>query len=127
MAELASDPRCATNAARVDNREFVDGAVAGAVALLTVTEVTSRLRDRGVLVAPVTTAAEAIQDPQVAHLGLLDVEGEVSFARTPLAQFDAGSLSTDPALGEHSAAALRRFGVSDERVRELIDTGVVDD
>ena len=33
MAELASDPRCATNAARVDNREFVDGAVAGAVAL----------------------------------------------------------------------------------------------
>lgn len=125
VPDLQADERCATNASRVDHRDFVDGAVAAAVRPLPVAEVTERLGECGVLVAPVKTAAEAIEDPQVSALGLLDADEEVHLARTPLAQFNTAPLSRAPALGEHSVESLRRLGVADSRVEQLIEQGVV--
>ena len=124
---IVDDSRCATNEVRVRNRAFVEQTIAEAIRRLTVAEVTSRLGRLGVLVAPVRTAAEAIQDPQVEVLGLLDSVNGVHFARTPLAQFNADSLARAPALGEHSAEVLVAFGVSSDRLAGLLADGVVHD
>jgi crotonobetainyl-CoA:carnitine CoA-transferase CaiB-like acyl-CoA transferase len=115
-----------TNASRVHHRDFVDRAVEVAVGRLTVAEVTSRLGERGVLVAPVRSAGEATEDPQVAVLGLLDAEEGVQFARTPLAQFNTVPLTRAPTLGEHSVDSLCRLGIDPSRVERLIEQGVVD-
>ena len=124
---IAGDPRCATNEVRVRNRTFVEQTIADAIGRLTVADITSRLGRLGVLVAPVRTAAEAIQDPQVEVLGLLDSVDGVQFARTPLAQFNADPLARAPALGEHSADVLTAFGVSSDRLAGLFADGVVHD
>jgi len=126
LERLADDDRCSTNEVRVRNRAFVEQAVADTVAALDVDEITRRLGKRGVLVAPVKTASEAIADPQVAALGLIDEDDGVKFARTPLAQFNDERLSRAPALGEHSSEVLASFGISSERVNELLIDGVVD-
>ncbi len=123
---LAADVRCATNEARVQNRALVENAVAAAVRGCSVDEVTKRLGERGVLVAPVKTAAEAVQDPQVAVLDLLDEDDGVKFARTPLAQFNSKTLSRAPELGEHTVDVLGSIGVSDERLTSLLDAGVLE-
>jgi crotonobetainyl-CoA:carnitine CoA-transferase CaiB-like acyl-CoA transferase len=126
LTDLKDDGRCRTNEVRVENRDFVERAVAAAVAERSVEEVTARLSERGVLVAPVKTAAEAIEDPQTAALDLLDDDDGVRFARTPLSQFNFERLGRAPALGEHSAAILGTLGLKAERLAELYAAGVVE-
>jgi crotonobetainyl-CoA:carnitine CoA-transferase CaiB-like acyl-CoA transferase len=126
LSRLTDDERCRTNEARVGNRAFVEDAVAAAVAERSVAEVTAALGDRGVLVAPVKTAAQATEDPQTAALDLLDDDDGVSFARTPLSQFNFERLSRAPGLGEHSKQILGDLGLDDRRLAELRAAGVVE-
>jgi len=119
------DERFATNELRVANRTHVEGVVADAVRDLTVAEITERLGRLGVLVAPVRTAVEAIQDPQVEVLGLLDSIDGVRFSRTPMAGFNPDKLARAPALGEHSTEVLTAFGCSVDRLSALLEAGVV--
>jgi crotonobetainyl-CoA:carnitine CoA-transferase CaiB-like acyl-CoA transferase len=127
LPELLEDARCATNELRVANRAYVDESIGAAVRDLTVAELVRRLDDRGVLVAPVRTAADAIEDPQVAVLGLLEDDDGVRFARTPLAGFNPASLGRAPHLGEHSRAVLGELGCSPDRIDRLLKEQVVDD
>lgn len=124
LHDLLGDERCSSNQARAENRVFVERAVAEAVSPLSVEQVVERLGSRGVLVAPVKTAAEAIEDPQVAALGLLDSEDGVRFARTPLTQFNPAGLSRAPALGEHSLEVLGAVTGRD-RLESLVARGAV--
>ena len=121
---MLSDPRSATNEQRVNNRGYVEHAVARAVAGMTVAQVVDVLGVEGVLVAPVKTATQAVLDPQVAALGLIDVDDGVKFARSPLAQFNEQPLARAPALGEHTSEILTEFGVADSHLRDLIASGV---
>jgi len=126
LDRLRNDWRCATNEARVRNRAVVDAQIARAVGALTVKAVTDCLRGSGVLVAPVQTAAEAITDPQVDVMGLLDVVDGVKFVRTPLAQFNKRTLSAAPALGEHSHDVLARLlDLDGAAVDDLVANGIV--
>ena len=102
LAELRLDERAATNERRVRNRAHVDGAIAAAIAARSSEEVTETLNRAGVLVAPVRSAASAVEDPQVAALGLIDELDGVRFARTPLSQFAPGALPAAQRLGEDS-------------------------
>lgn len=126
LDDLLDDARCRSNQERVHNRAFVEDLLAQAVGRLTVEEVVERLGGRGVLVAPVKTAAEAIEDPQVEVLGLLDSEEGVRFARTPLAQFNGASLPPAPTLGEHSLTLLRGLYDGGADLDRLIERGVVE-
>jgi crotonobetainyl-CoA:carnitine CoA-transferase CaiB-like acyl-CoA transferase len=123
---LLEDPRCSSNHERVNNRAFVEDAVAAAVGPLSVEEVVERLGQRGVLVAPVKTAAEAIEDPQVEVMGLLDSEDGMPFARTPLAQFNPSPLTPAPALGENSLDVLGALEGRDDLLTSLIERGVIE-
>lgn len=125
LEHMLADARCATNELRVANRTYVEEVLADAVARLPLAEITRRLGERGVLVAPVKTASEAIQDPQVAALRLIDDDDGVSFARTPLAQFNPGTLKRAPSLGEDSIEVLASFGIAPERIAQLVEAGVV--
>ncbi len=125
LQHFVRDPAASTNEARVRHRALVEAKVAAAVRPLPVTEVVRRLSERGVLVAPVRSVVDAVRDPQIAVLGLLDDDDGALFARTPLAQFNDGTLGRAPRLGEHSEDVLRAFGFSDERRAELRAASIV--
>ena len=123
---LRSDPRAAGNEARVHNRAFVEDAIAAVIAPLTASEVTERLKRANVLVAPVRTAAEAVTDPQVAALGLVDELDGIRFTRTPLAQFNRAPLAPAPPLGQDSEAVLSELlSLSDVELSGLLESGAV--
>ena len=126
LGELRADPRSATNEARVGNRDLVDGAIAAAVAGRPSAEVTARLNAEGVLVAPVRAAADAVTDPQVAELSLVDELDGVSLTRSPLSQFNPTGLTPAQHLGEDSVSVLDECLSLDPReLRALIAAGVV--
>ena len=126
LSELRSDPRAVTNEQRVHNRSFVDGRLAEAVGEMPAGAVVERLNRASVLVAPVREAGRAIEDPQVAELGLLDEIDGVRFAHSPLSQFNPGSLPAAQPLGQDSADVLAEYlELAPEEVDSLIDDGVV--
>jgi formyl-CoA transferase len=61
--DLASDPRFATHAARGRRQDEIDAIVAEWAAHLTAEELTTILDDAGVVVGPVNTVAEVVEDP----------------------------------------------------------------
>ncbi len=127
LTELAGDGRAGSNEARVANRELVDAAVAAAVRRRSTSEVTAALSDAGVLVAPVRNAADAVADPQVAALGLVDELDGIRFTRTPLSQFASVPLAPAPELGADSFAVLsERLGLGDDTLEELAAAGVIE-
>jgi crotonobetainyl-CoA:carnitine CoA-transferase CaiB-like acyl-CoA transferase len=127
LAELGSDPRAASNEARVRNRALVDSAVAKAVAGLSSAAVVERLNAAGVLVAPVRSAARAVEDPQVGELGLIDEVDGVRFAASPLNQFNRGPLSPARRLGEDSAGVLAEYlAIEGAELASLVDAGIVE-
>lgn len=126
LDELGSDERAATNEARVGNRAFVDAALAKAIAPLPAAEVIEHLNRAGVLVAPVRSAARAVEDPQVAALELLDEVEGIRFARTPLSQFNPEALPAAQRLGQDSTAVLDEYlGLAEAELGALVEAGVV--
>ncbi len=126
LTEFRDDRRAATNEARVGNRELVEGAVAAAVAGRPTAEVTAKLNAAGVLVAAVRAAANAVTDPQVAELSLVDEIGGVQLTRTPLSQFNPAALPPARHLGEDSATVLNEcLGLDGDELRALVADGIV--
>lgn len=75
-----------------------------------------RLIERDVPCAPVNRVSEVVSDPQVKHLGILDVEtdpslGRIARARPPVHFCDSGAppLGRPPLLGEHTEKILARL------------------
>jgi crotonobetainyl-CoA:carnitine CoA-transferase CaiB-like acyl-CoA transferase len=125
LRELRSDERAATNDTRVRNRGFVEGAIAEVIERTPTAEVTERLKQAGVLVAPVRAAAGAVEDPQVAELGLIDEIDGVRFARSPLSQFNPRPLPPAQRLGEDTTAVLREYlSLEEGEVATLVADGV---
>ncbi len=126
LADLLQDERTKGNQARVQDRGFVEDRVARAVRDLSVAEVTARLADKGVLVAPVKSVDEAIRDPQARHLGLVEEIEGITYSRSPLGQFHASSLQPAPHLGQDTAAVLRtHLGFDDDGIDRLRRLGVI--
>ena len=126
LGHLLKDSRCTSNELRVANREFVEKEVSAAVRMLTVAEIRERLGNRGVLCAPVQPAHEAIQDPQVSELGLIDWINGLAMPRTPLAQFNPAALGSAPGLGEHTQEILNEWlGLTYQEIADLTEGGSV--
>jgi crotonobetainyl-CoA:carnitine CoA-transferase CaiB-like acyl-CoA transferase len=103
--DLATDPRFATNGARVTNREAVIAELQSAIAHRRIDELSEALKQAGIPCGLVADAAQALADPQVAALGIIG-QADGSAARTvglPLS-FDGQRpplAGPAPKLGQH--------------------------
>lgn len=106
--ELADDERFASRAARVENIDVLDEAIAAWTSTRTRHTVVDLLLDRGIPVAPVRTLREVIEDPDLETRGVLRplvdaTHGRVRVISSPI-RYDGGesvSPRSAPGLGEH--------------------------
>ncbi|HEX6541797.1 MAG TPA: CoA transferase [Ktedonobacterales bacterium] len=124
--EWATDPRFATNAARVQHREALGPLVAEIMRSDTVANWVERLQRAGVAVAPVNDLAQAFADPQVVHSGLVariphPVAGDLPMVG-PVAlysQTPAEVRLPPPLLGEHTDEVLAMLAEKPDRNEQL--------
>ncbi|MER9820271.1 CoA transferase [Mesorhizobium sp. M0129] len=113
------------------NREQIASCLSNKIRQLTTDEVISALSPTGVLLAPVRSVGQALDDPDVARDLIREVNhtygGSYRVAVEPV-KFTDSPLVFDrpaPALGEHSIEVLREAGVGADDIRSLISTGAV--
>jgi crotonobetainyl-CoA:carnitine CoA-transferase CaiB-like acyl-CoA transferase len=125
--ELARDPRFATNAARVRNRDALTALVQKALATQRVAHWTERLSAAGVPCGPVNDIAQVFADPHLQHRGArVEMEhplaGTLPLLASPLrlSQTPVEYRLPPPLLGEHTEAVLSRLlGLSAVEIAEL--------
>lgn len=106
LPDLASDPRAASNADRVANRETVADRLADATGSWSKAELIEALEIAGVPCGPINTVAEALSEPQLVARGLKITPENIPGLRTPLT-FSRSPLALEkaaPGLGAGSWA-----------------------
>jgi crotonobetainyl-CoA:carnitine CoA-transferase CaiB-like acyl-CoA transferase len=131
---LAADPRYATNADRVRNRESFVTALAAAMQARSRAALLAALEEAGVPAGPINTVEQVFADPQVVARGLrLDLRaadalgGRAPSVRSPIV-IDGQAAAADraaPRLGEHTDAILFELGLSEEDIDALRAKGAV--
>jgi glutaryl-CoA transferase len=130
--EWATDPRLATNSARVVNRGLVDRLVEEALAGDVAEAWITRLRAAGVPCGRVGTVAEALADPQALARAMVETiehpaAGAFRALGVPfkLAGTPARVRRPPPTLGQHTEEVLRELGLEAGEVARLRDGGVI--
>ncbi|WP_406836630.1 CaiB/BaiF CoA transferase family protein [Streptomyces sp. AHU1] len=129
--EMADDPRFATNAARVADREHVDTVVARALGALGADEAVARLEAAGIACARLRDVTEVAEHPQLAARNRWrDVGSPVGPLRALLPPItlpggEDARMGSVPRLGEHTGVVLRALGMTEADVAELRRDGVV--
>ena len=127
-----SDPRFATNAARMTNLDALAAAMGAVIATRTRAEWTAAFDAAGVPAGPVHTIGEALAHPQTRAVGMVvdlmhpragptrALGCPIHFSATPTSITRAA-----PLLGEHTRAVLHEHGYDDPAVDALVVDGVV--
>ncbi len=103
----ASDPRYATNLARVENRLLTDALVGGAFAAVPAEEAIAKLLEADVAFAAVNDMAGLTQHSQLRRITVETPAGPVSYpAPAPVFRGETRRYGAVPALGAHTAAIL---------------------
>lgn len=126
-AHLASDPRFATNSARVSHRETLVPLIREILATRTIEQWVTPLAAAGVPCGPVNDIAQTFAHPQVRHRGMkVDLphalSGTVPSVANPIKM--SGSpiqyTSAPPTLGQHTEDVLRALcGIGDDELDAL--------
>jgi len=117
-AEWCSDPRFATNAARMQNRAALEREMEAVLTTGTTEHWVGVLEAAGVPCGPVYNYGQMFADPQVKHREMIqsanDAElGDVPHIRTPVRIGDAIKVrAVAPKLGQHNAEIYGRLGYS---------------
>jgi len=130
---LGTDPRYATNAARVANRVALIAHLQALLAQWDQAEILAALEAGGVPAGPINTLDQVFSDPHVRHRGMafaqLSAEmGEVPAVRCPLrfSGAEVGSALPPPALGADTRAVLRDLvGIDGETAESLVSAGAI--
>ena len=110
QTELASDPRFATNAHRVANRNQTDAVVAARFAALSVGDALVALTAANTAYGQVRSVAEFIDHPALRTWPMPVGDVAIEMVAPPVrAEWDAGHHSAAPTLNEHGAAIRREF------------------
>ena len=133
LADLATDPRFASNAARVRHRDELVPRIAERIAAGSTAEWLERFGALGIPCGPVNDLEQAFADPQVGARGLLarlphPLAGDVPGVAHPvrLSATPARAVRAAPLLGEHTDEVLSRvLGYGDERIASLRAEGAI--
>jgi crotonobetainyl-CoA:carnitine CoA-transferase CaiB-like acyl-CoA transferase len=131
-ADMAEDPRLATNDGRVKHQEEVDGAIGEWTGTLTSQEVLDRLNEAAVPAGPIYSVVEMLDDPQFQARGLFE---EVQVGDRPLkmpamiprlTETPGSTEWPGPDLGAHNREVLQGLlGLSDAELESLAREGVI--
>lgn len=133
LEHVADDPRFATNAARVENRDAVIDLVAKVLKRRTTQSWQTELESVGVPCGPINNVAQVFDDPHVRaremvtsfvhpRAGTVQTVGvPVKLSRTP-----GTRPAAPPLLGEHTRAVLLELGYTDVEVDALAARRVID-
>jgi crotonobetainyl-CoA:carnitine CoA-transferase CaiB-like acyl-CoA transferase len=133
LPELAGDPRFASNATRVANRETLLPVLAQALRTRTVAEWRHCLTAAGVPCGPLNDIRQVFEDPQVRHRGMQQqvmhpekgitrvVANPLKLSATPV-EYRLGP----PRVGEHTAEVLAELlALNAEEIARLAGAGVI--
>ncbi|HEX3178211.1 MAG TPA: CoA transferase [Methylomirabilota bacterium] len=131
-ADVLTDPRFATNDARVRHNELVDATLAEAISERTLDEMRALFESSDLTACPVYDIADITKDPHVVARGvLIDVpDPELGAVRmtapTPrLAATPAGVRWPGPPLGAHNREVYGALGIAEAELEALKRDGVV--
>ena len=131
-AEVRSDPRFATNSARLANRVALASLIEDRLESIPADVLLDRLREAEIPCGPINTPAELLSNEHYLARGNLvtlkhPTAGEVRSLANPVRLSDAPAeyRLAPPLLGEHTAEILRDFGVAPQTLLELRHRGVV--
>lgn len=129
---VVADPRFATNADRVHNRDALDALVEAATETLSTEELLDRARRHSVPASAIQGIADVARDEQVAVSGMLGHRPhhrseEYRDVSLPLRMGGArpSGERPPPRPGEHTVEVLEALGYSAEEVAALLERGVV--
>src|SRR5690349_6200072 len=131
--ELAKDPRYATNAKRVENREDITERLAAIFARRSTQDWCDALEAAGVPNGPINNLKQVFEEPQVVARGMrieLDhaVGSKVPLIASPM-KFSDTKLefkNPPPVLGQHTTEVLRgALGLDDDAIAKLKADGIV--
>jgi crotonobetainyl-CoA:carnitine CoA-transferase CaiB-like acyl-CoA transferase len=132
-ADLKTDPRFLDNARRVAAREELRELIDAELARAHRAEWTQRFTQAQIPAGPINTIEDALNDAQIAHLGLIETVshatlGPLRLVSNPLQLGEAGDgwiKRPPPAAGQHSREILAEFGLSAGEILGLEARGVV--
>jgi crotonobetainyl-CoA:carnitine CoA-transferase CaiB-like acyl-CoA transferase len=130
--DWASDPRFATNGARVAHRAELVPLIAERIATQPAAEWLGKLEAAGIPAGPINRISQALADPQAEfRQSVRNFEsgklGEVPTVGSPL-RFDGTRADADlppPALGEHTEMVLSEIGLDRAEIVRLRDAGII--
>ena len=119
--EWASDPRFATNEARVANRGEIVAMVAAAIRERRAVEWLDQLEAAGIPAGPINSITQAMADVQAKHRQMVRNLAGVPLVGSPI-RIDGERADSDlppPALGEHTAETLAGLGLDEQAIERL--------
>lgn len=130
--ELATDPRFATNPARVKHRSILVPLLAERIGRKPMHFWSEALQAAGVPCGPINDIAQVFDDPQVQHRGMRielphPTAGKVPLVASPikLSRTPVEHRSAPPLLGQHTDEVLAGIGLDEQAIAALRAQGVV--
>jgi crotonobetainyl-CoA:carnitine CoA-transferase CaiB-like acyl-CoA transferase len=132
LHDLLTDPRFASNDARVAHNDLVDAALTRAIGSRTLDEMVRLFETASLTASPVYDSADIARDPHVVGRGILvdvpdaDLGAVRMTAPTPrLAATPATIRSPGPPLGAHNREVYGKIGIDDTELENLSREGII--